>query len=229
MITTFYSLSNSGTTIGRYLNIVLMISCHTFFFSKKMVYSLSVSIFMAKASNSIIKSTMFFFPYLKDSILHSTSTVFILSSLTNSSQFWVSNFLSSSLSFFCIYMPTISLLRCTRIAIILSSVFMTLLLLRNNCIPLHQSSNFVWSSSNYSRSGTMLFSIIAYALSLIVTGASATDISLSDCLYISSKASFVICKDPSLSDSASILSVHLELISVLLVVYATHVLFFVQQ
>jgi len=75
----------------------------------------------------------------------------------------------------------------------------------------------------------MLFSIIAYALSLIVTGASATDISLSDHLYISSKALFVIYKDPSLSDSASILSVHLELILVLLVVYATHVLFFVQQ
>ena len=73
----------------------------------------------------------------------------------------------------------------------------------------------------------MLFSIIAYALLLIVTSASATDISLSDCLYISSKALFVICKDPSLSDSASILSVHLELISVLLIVYATHVLFFV--
>jgi len=97
--------------------------------------------------------------------------------------------------------------------------------LRNNCIPLYQSSNFVQSPSYHPGSGTILFGIAAYLLLFVVAGAGAVDISLSDCSYVSSKASFVICKDSSLSDSTSILSVHLELILVLLVVYTTHVLF----
>ena len=44
---------------------------------------------------------------------------------------------------------------------ILLSVPLTLLLLRNNLIPLHQSSNFVQSPSNHPGSGTMLLGISA--------------------------------------------------------------------
>ena len=106
IITIFYSLSDSSTAIGRYSNIVLMISCRTFFFNKKMAYSSSVSTFMANALNSIIKSAMFFFPCLKDLILHSASTAFvlllnvILISLMKSFQSWVSNSSSNLSSFF---------------------------------------------------------------------------------------------------------------------------------
>ena len=106
---------------------------------------------------------------------------------------------------------------------------MTLLLLRNNCISLHQSLNFVLSSSNYPRSRTMFLDIMACLLLFVIASTSATDIFLSDYLYVSSEALFVICKNSSLSDNASISSVHLELILVLLVVYATCILSFVWQ
>ena len=59
VIATFHSLSVSGTAIGGYPSIVLMMLCHIFFFNKKMAYSSSVSAFMASASNSIIKSVVF--------------------------------------------------------------------------------------------------------------------------------------------------------------------------
>jgi len=54
-------------------------SGHMFFFNKKIVCSSSVSAFMANMSNSIMKSAMFFFPYLKNSIFHSASAAFVLS------------------------------------------------------------------------------------------------------------------------------------------------------
>ena len=75
----------------------------------------------------------------------------------------------------------------------------------------------------------MVFGVIACTLSFIVTSAGATDISLSDHSYVSSKALFIICKDSSLSDSSSILFIHLELVLVLLIVYTTCVSFIVQQ
>ena len=90
VITTFHSLSVSGTTIGRYPNIVLMISGHIFFFNKKMACNSSVSAFIAKALNSIMKFSVFHFPCLKDSIFYSVSAAFVLLlnvvliSLTNS-------------------------------------------------------------------------------------------------------------------------------------------------
>ena len=129
--------------------------CQTFFFNKKMACSSSVSAYIANALNSIIKSTMFFFPCLKVSIFYSASATFVLSlniiliSLTKSSQSWVLVSSSSLSSFLCMYMPTIPPLRQARIAVILSSVFITLLLLRNSLILLYQSSNFVWLLSNY--------------------------------------------------------------------------------
>ena len=79
--------------MGGYPNIVLIMSCHTFFFNKKIAYSLSVLAFMASASNSIMKLAVFYFPCLKDSIFHSALAAFVLSlnviliSLMKSSQF----------------------------------------------------------------------------------------------------------------------------------------------
>jgi len=123
-------------------------------------------------------------------------------------------------------MPATSSLRYTRITVILSLVSMTLLLLKNNCIPFHQSSNFVQSLLNHSGFETILFGITAYALLFVVTGTSALNISLSDCLYVSCEALFIICKNLNFSDSISISSIHLEIILVLLIVYTTHVLFY---
>ena len=174
---------------------------------------------------------VFHFPCLKNSILHLASAVFVLSlkviliSFTKLFQSWIPSSLSSSLSSFYAYIPAISPLRRARIAVILLSVFMTLLLLRYNCIPLHQSSNFVWFLLNHPRSGTMLFSITAYTF-LFIAGAGAADISVSVCLY-SLEAFSVICKDSSYSNNASILFVLLELILVPLC--SLHYTCFVQQ
>ena len=182
--------------MGGYPSMVLIMSYHAFFFNRKIASSSSVSVFIARASNLIMKSAVFFFPCLKDSILHSASAVFVLLlnmvliSLMNSSRSWVSNSSSNSSSFFWAQISATSPLRWARIAVILLSVSMTLLLLRNNWIHFYQSSNFVWSPSNHSRFGTMLFGIIACVLLFIVTGTSVIDISLSDCLYIPSEASF---------------------------------------
>ena len=98
----------SGTAIGGYPNIVLMMSTHTFFFNKNITYKSSVSAFITNALNSIMKSVMYFLPCLNVSIFHSASAALLLSlnavliSLTNSSQLWVSSVSSSSLIFFCV-------------------------------------------------------------------------------------------------------------------------------
>ena len=73
----------------------------------------------------------------------------------------------------------------------------------------------------------MFLGVIACSLLFIIASTGTIDISVSDHSYVSSEASFVICKNPSLSDSASILFVCLELVLVLLVVYTTCVSFFV--
>ena len=116
-------------------------------------------------------------------------------------------------------------LRQAKIAVILSLVSMTLLLLRNSRIPLHQSLNFVRSPSNYPGSGTILFGISADTFLPISTamGAGAVDISVSVCLLVSFEASSVILRDPSLSDNASKLFVRLELVLVILRSYVLHV------
>ena len=77
-ITTFHSLSVSGATMNGYSNMVLMMSCYMFFFSKNIAYRLFVSAFIAKTSNSIMKSAMFCFFCLKNSNFHSVSTTFVL-------------------------------------------------------------------------------------------------------------------------------------------------------
>ena len=139
-------------------------SYHAFFFNMKIACSLSVSAFMANAANLIMKSAVFFIPCLNVFIFYLAFAAFVLSlnvvliSFTKLFQSWVPNYLFSSLSFCYTYISTIPLLRQARIAIILSLVSMTLLLLRNNLISLHQSSNFVQSLSNHSGSSTMFFS-----------------------------------------------------------------------
>ena len=111
---------------------------------------------------------------------------------------------------------------------ILSSVPLTLLLLTNNLIPLHQSSNFDQSPSNYPGSGTMFFGNPAWTflLTATATGAGATDISVSVGLYLSVETSSLIYKDPSHSDNASILFVLLELV---LASRSLHYMCFVSQ
>ena len=111
-------------------------------------------------------------------------------------------------------MLTISSLRQARIAVVLLSVSMTLLLFRNSLISLHQSLNFIRSLSNHPGSGIMFFGIPAYMFLFIVTAsAGADDISVS--IHLSSlEASSVIHRDPSCSDNASILFILLELVLV---------------
>ena len=92
MITTFQSLSISGADIGKYPNIILIMSLLIFFFSKNIVCMLLVSAFIANASNFIMKSIMCFFFCLNVLIFHSASAILLLSlnavliSLTKSSQ-----------------------------------------------------------------------------------------------------------------------------------------------
>ena len=185
-----------------------------------MACSSSVSAFVASASNSIMKSAVFLLPCLKVSIFHSASAALdlslnvVLNSFTNSSQSWVSLSSSNSSSFFCAYIPATPPLRRAKIAVILSSVPLTLLLLRNSLIPLHQSSNFVRSPSNHPESGTMFFGNPAWMFSLATAapGAGVPDISVSVGLYSSVEAPSLICRDPNRSDNASISSVLLELV-----------------
>ena len=166
-----------------------------------------------------MKSVVFHFSCLKDSIFHLAFAAFILSlkvvliSFTKLSQSWVPSSSSSSSSFFYTYISAISSLRQASITVILSPVSITLLLLRYNCIPLYQSLNLVWSLSNHPKSGTILFGMTACTFSFIA-GTGTADISISVCLY-SLEASSVICKDLSHSDNASILFVLLKLVLVL--------------
>ena len=93
------------------------------------------------------------------------------------------------------------------ISVILSSVAVTLLFLRNNHILLYPFSNFVQPLSNYSRSRTILFSITVCAISLCTTGVSAVNIS-SDVgfivLLLPQVYSLVILNNPNISLSTLI-------------------------
>jgi len=99
--------------------------------------------------------------------------------------------------------------------VILLLVSITLLLLRNSLIPLHQSSNFIQSPSNYPGSSTIFFGILTctFFLTPAAAGAGADDISVSVHLSLL-EASSVIYKDSSCSDNASILFVLLKLVLV---------------
>jgi len=182
-------------------------STQTFFFNKKILCNLSVSVFIANALNLIMKLAMCFLLCLDISIFHSVSVALllllniILIFLTNLSQSWVSVSLSSLSSFFCIYMPATLLLRQTRITVILLSISVTLLLLRNNWIPLYQSSNFVLSSLHYSGSRTIL---LGNSTCLLCMFPDATKM-LSVYSVVLSEASSIIFNDPSHSDNTFIL------------------------
>ena len=94
--------------------------------------------------------------------------------------------------------------------VILSLVITTLLLLRNNCISLHQSSNFVLFPSNHSRSGTILFGVVVCMFSLYTAGTGAVNISsvsdVASFVLLFDMLSSVIFSDPNISSSASIAS-----------------------
>ena len=123
------------------------------------------------------------------------------------------------------YIPATPPLRRAKIAVILSSVSMTLLLLRNSHIPLHQSSNFVQSPSNHPRSRTIFFGIPADTFPPISTamGAGAVDISVSIRSLVSFEVSSVIFRDPNLSDNTSKSFIHLEPVLFILHSYVLHV------
>ena len=163
---------------------------------------------MANTLNSIIKSAICFFSCLNISIFHLASAALLLSlnviliSHMNLSQSWVSVFLSSLSSFFYIYMLAMPPLRQANIVVILLSVSITLLFLRNNLISFHQSSNFVLFPSNHPRSRTILLGTLTCTLFLFT---SAVDI-LSIYFVLTCQASSVIFKDPSHSDNISISS-----------------------
>ena len=99
---------------------------------------------------------------------------------------------------------------------ILSLVSKTLLLLRNNCISLHQSSNFVQSLSNHPGSEIILLGITACTLLFVIAGAISIDISLSIHSFVLLEVLFMICNDSSLSNNVSILFILYKLILFLL-------------
>ena len=68
----------------------------------------------------------------------------------------------------------------------------------------------------------MFLGMTACLFMFVVTGASATDIALSDCSIVLSKVLFVICKNPSHSYSAFMSSILLELVLVLLSWFSPH-------
>jgi len=106
VIATFHSLNISSIFISEYSSIILMILACIFFFNTKITCNLFVSACMASTSNSIMKSTIFFFSYLKVLIFHSAFIALVLSlniffiSCTKLFQFWILISLSSLLSFF---------------------------------------------------------------------------------------------------------------------------------
>ena len=100
-------------------------------------------------------------------------------------------------------MPATSPLSQARIVVILLSVPVTLLLLRNNLIPLPQSSNFILSLLNHSGSGTMFFGMIV----CLFCTASASAVNISSIVSVSvvsfEVSSLVILNNLSHFDNAS--------------------------
>jgi len=90
------------------------------------------------------------------------------------------------------------------------SVATTLLLLKNNCIPLYQSSNFTQSLLNHPGSGTILFGILVCVFLLYTAGAGAVNISsvssVARSVLLFDMLSSVILSNPNISSSASIAS-----------------------
>ena len=84
---------------------------------------------------------------------------------------------------------------------------MTLLLLRNNWISLHQSSNFIQSPSSHPRSGTIFFGITICTILLYTAGVDAVNISFDNVgsvvLFLSKMYSSVILNDPSIYSNTS--------------------------
>jgi len=101
-------------------------------------------------------------------------------------------------------MPATLSLSQTRIVVILLSVFITLLLLRNNLTSFHQSSNFILFLSNHLESKILLFSMTT-CLFCTIASASATNI-LSVYSVVSSEiSSLVILNNSNCSDNVFIL------------------------
>jgi len=77
IIAVFHSLSNVGTVMSSYFSIVLIMSL-LIFFNRNIACILSVSVFMANTSNSIMKSVICFFSCLNNLIFHSMFAILLL-------------------------------------------------------------------------------------------------------------------------------------------------------
>ena len=92
--------------------------------------------------------------------------------------------------------------------VILLSAATTLLLLRNSLIPLHQSSNFVLSPSNYPRSETILFGVVICTFLLYTASTGAADISsvsgIAGSVLLFDMLFSVILSNPNISSNAPI-------------------------
>ena len=163
-----------------------------------------------------MKSAMCLFLCLNVLIFYLASATLLLllnavwTSLIKLSQSQMSSSSSIWSILFCTQILTMLVLSQTNTVLILSSITMTLLLLRNNWILLYQSSNFIQLLSNYCGSGTILFGIIIYAVSLCTVSVDASDISSdtgSIVLFLFEVQSSVILNDPNISSSTSILVV----------------------
>ena len=105
----------------------------------------------------------------------------------------------------CIYFCNTSLIWANTIVILLL-IAITLLLLRNKWISLHQSLNFIWSPSNYHGSETILFDITAYSNTASVSTDSVgifSGVSSSVVLFLSKIYFLVILNNLSISSNAS--------------------------
>jgi len=99
-------------------------------------------------------------------------------------------------------MPTILSLRQTKIVVILLSVAITLLLLRNKQISLYQSLNFILFPSNHPESGTILFSMTTCLFYTASTGAVNIPSVVSVFIVSFEVFSLMILNNPSCSENA---------------------------
>ena len=136
VITTFHCSRLFGAWLGEYAIIALMISWFMFFFSKNIVYWLSVCALLAKAMNLIRKSAMYFLSCINISMYHSALVSFVLSlytscsSASKASQLGVLSFPSILSSFYYTNAPTVPPQNLPNTVIIFSLVSVILLALK---------------------------------------------------------------------------------------------------
>ena len=165
IITTFHSLSNFSAVISEYFNIVLIILLLMFFFN--IMQSIMCFFFLFKYFNLLFSICCLdlvaecYFDFLNE-IISVLDVFFFFFHLVN---------LFLYINFY--YALSKSSQYCSNLIF----VAITLLLLRNNQISLHQFSNFVQLLLNHLRSETILLSITACTVSSCTTSIGTVKIS----------------------------------------------------